>query len=204
MKRFVWLATAVLLVSASSAFADDTSKGEVSVGWRYYHGAINDTSLLPLTPVDNFPKGWYADVSGNVSPKFAIVGEAGGTYQKANQTSVATTFVTISESADVKFYTFMGGVRVRAPQNPRLVPFGQVLFGGDHVNSVNQNTSRVFQTTNTNTITLTSSNPVLALDGGLDIVFGWLGARTTVGYSRFFKTASADELRVSIGLVYRF
>ena len=43
MRQLGMLVTAVL-VSATAAFAQDTSKVEVSGGWRYYHATINNPS----------------------------------------------------------------------------------------------------------------------------------------------------------------
>ena len=40
---------------------------------------------------------------------------------------------TSSVDATVNLHTFMGGVRVAARTNPKLVPFGQVLFGAARV-----------------------------------------------------------------------
>ena len=49
-----------------------------------------------------------------------------------------------------------------------------------------------------------SSNTVLALDGGVTISAGWLGVRASAGYARFFSQADADAFRVSLGAGRRF
>src|SRR5689334_14735169 len=131
MQRLGVLVTGVLLLTAQLTFAEDASKGEVSAGWRYYHATINSTvGLGGQNLINDFSQGWYADASGNLSPKFAVVGDVGGTYHRES-TSQSQGIVTTSELTDIKLYSFMGGIRVRAPQNARFVPFGQVLVGGE-------------------------------------------------------------------------
>ena len=65
----------------------------------------------------------YVDVAGNVAC-FAVVGEMSGAY-KSETVSVGASSV----DATVRLHTFMGGARVAARINPKLVPFGQVFFG---------------------------------------------------------------------------
>ena len=98
----------------------------------------------------------------------------------------------------------MGGVRVRAPQTAWAVPFGQVLFGGVRNTSVGERTITVFQTTSTTRQEETSSDPALALDGGVTMAIGRIGVRASVGYARFFGTADADAFRLSLGAAFRF
>src|SRR6185436_1954337 len=131
MRRLRLMATGVLLRAAPAAFADDTSKGEVSAGWRYYHATINGaaTTFVGQRATNDFSKGWYVDVSGNVSPKFAVVGEVDAFRDRGGTMPPAST-VTTTETWHLKLYSFMGGIRVRAPQHPRIIPFGQVLVGG--------------------------------------------------------------------------
>jgi hypothetical protein len=186
------------------AFAQDSSHGELSAGLRYYHATINSVVTPIQLPLPNdYPKGWYADVAINVSPKFAIVGEAGGTYH-ADEDGTTTGPVSTQESFDVKFHTFMGGVRVRAPQHAALVPFGQVLFGGEHDSSVDDRTTTFFQNVVSSRREGVSSNAVLALDAGVTAAVGWIGARASVGYVRLFSDADSDAFRFSLGGVFRF
>ena len=171
-------------------------------GWRDYHVALSSVvDPIELDVPNDYPKGWYADVAVNLSPKFAIVGEAGGTYH-SDDISRTTGSVSISESAEITFHTFMGGVRVRAPQIPWFVPFGQVLFGGERDTSTNERTITVFQNTSTTSRESSFSNPVLGLDGGVTVTAGVIGVRVSVGYVRFFD--SADAFRVNLGAAFRF
>jgi hypothetical protein len=203
--RFALLVASALLTFSSSAFAQDTSRVEVSGGGRYYHVALNSIvdPILLETPND-FPEGWYADIAVNLSEKFTIVGEAGGSYHRDEFTRPGT-FITTTESVEIRFHTFMGGVRVRAPQIEWFVPFGQVVFGGERDTSTYERTttfqsgapSRSLQETDT-------SNPVLALDSGVSIMAGPIGVRVSAGYVRIFRHADADALRVNLGAAVRF
>jgi hypothetical protein len=204
MLRLGLLITGVVLIVSGSAFAQDESRGEFSVGWRQHHAEISSVvNTFQISQPNDYPKGWYADVAVNASEKFAIVAEAAGSYfqDEFSQTSGP---VAIRESLDVTFYTFMGGVRVRAPQKASIVPFGQVLFGGVRQTSTSERTIAVFQTPSTSSQDATSSNPALALDGGVTFARGWFGARASVGYARFFGAADSDAFRLSIGAAFRF
>jgi len=209
MRRLGLLACGVLLLAAHPAFADDTSKGEVSGGWRYYHATIRSSvALTGASAVNDFSNGWYVDVSGNLSPKFAVVGDIGFTSQR-DETTVTSGVVATNEVSDIKLYSFMGGIRVRAPQNARIIPFGQVLVGGER-NTSNYTRTTTFNIPNfpiqpsTFTREGDTSGAALALDGGVTVSVGPVGVRAQVGYVRMFGAADVDALRVSIGGVFRF
>lgn len=206
MRSIGVLMTAVLLTVATPGFAQDTSRGEVSAGWRYYHTTIHSVASTALTirVPNDFAKGWYADAAVNLSPKFAVVGEAGGTYFSDDASNTVGT-ITARESLDVKFHTFMGGVRVRAPQLPWFVPFGQVLFGGERDRAESERSVTFGGNTNRNRLETATSNATLALDSGVSItVAGSVGVRASVGYARMFSRADADAFRFSLGGVFRF
>lgn len=207
MRRLGVLVTGVLLVSVAPVRAQDDSRAEVSAGWRYYHATINsNVRPIEVAQPNDYSKGWYGDVAVNASEKFAIVGEAGGTYYK-DRVSRPGTFVSTEESYDFKLYTFMGGVRVRAPQHAWFVPFGQVLFGGARNTVEDVRTLTITfgtPTTNISRQENTTSSPALALDGGFTVSAGWIGVRTMVGYVRMFDSADADAFRFSLGAAFRF
>lgn len=189
---------------APSAFAQDTSRGEYSGGWRYYHATLNSTVYtVEIKKPNDFPKGWYGDLAFNLSPKFAIVGEAGGTYFRDDFKRTSGSVVT-EESAEITFHTFMGGVRVRAPQNARVVPFGQVLFGGEHNTSSDERRLTISGRPSNGTTEAGSSGALLGLDGGVTISAGWVGIRAAAGYARFFSKADSDAFRLSLGAAFRF
>jgi hypothetical protein len=203
MARIGLLAVGIVVMSGT-VFAQDTSRAEVSAGWRQHHATISRVVRpIQLQVPNDYPKGWYADVAVNASEKFAIVAEAAGSYLK-DTFDQPSTVVSFHESFNVTFYTFMGGVRVRAPQRASIVPFGQVLFGGIRDTSTDERITTVFQSTSTSRQEGTSSNPALALDGGVTVSAGRIGARASVGYARFFSSADADAFRLSIGATFRF
>jgi hypothetical protein len=211
MRRLGLLATGVLLLAAPAAFADDTSRGEVSAGWRYYHTTINSavtTTFGGQRVTNDFSKGWYVDVSGNVSPKFAVVGEVGALRERGGTTPPVST-VTTTETWHLTLSTFMGGIRVRAPQHPRIIPFGQVLVGGqrnesDYTRTTTFNIPNFPIPSSTSTSEADASSAALALDGGVTVSIGFVGVRAQAGYVRMFGTTDADAFRVSLGGVYRF
>ena len=107
---------------ASVAEAQDRS-GEFSAGWKLLHAMD-----VVLDADQTIPLGWYADVAGDIGGPFSIVGEVAGAY-KSFETRITELGVPIDVDADVDIHSFLGGIRVSAFQNPRVVPFGQVLFG---------------------------------------------------------------------------
>jgi hypothetical protein len=183
---------------AGPAFAQDTSRGELSGGWRYYHATIQGLAPIAFN-LNDFPQGWYGDVAANLSPKFAVVGEAGGTYS-SNERSLSSA---TRETSDVRLHVFMGGVRVRAPQNARFIPFGQVLFGGEHNTSARELTSTFSGRTSTSRFERGSSGAALALDAGVTAK-AIIPVRAAVGYVRLFGEADSDAFRLSLGAACRF
>jgi len=198
MRRFAVMIGLILSIQAS-AFAQD-QKTEFSAGWRYYHS--EDT---------NYPKGWYADLAANlmpadVTPAFLVVGEIGGTYKSRDDSQVIRG-LTYTGSADFSLYTFMGGVRVRAAStNPRIVPFGQVLFG-----AARQKTSIDLSAAAPGSGTLSFSDEgfntdaALALDGGVDVDTGRsLRVRAGAGYFHVFGDSDSNAFRANVGVVIPF
>jgi len=205
MRRLGVLVLGIVLITARSASAQDTSRGEVSGGWRYYHLTL-DGETSPV-PTRNPPKGWYADAAVNLLPMLAIVGEAGGSYA-SNHFSSAGNGISVAITTDLKLHTFMGGVRLRAPVVPRFVPFGQVLFGVLHDAGATENVTTVLQRTTQSRRETSSNNPSLALDGGATIAFGAIGVRAAAGYARFFgaerEGIDVEAFRFSLGAAFRF
>ena len=59
---------------------------------------------------------------------FSIVGDIGGNY-KSETESFTEQGVTFTGTAKANIHTFLGGIRLRAGENPRVSPFAQILFG---------------------------------------------------------------------------
>ena len=82
-------------------------------------------NFLQLTGEDgedgtSMPVGWYGEVSGNVTPMLAIVGQVTGNYKTLEEDGF---------EADFDIHTFAGGLRVLA-RGAQADPFAHVLFGG--------------------------------------------------------------------------
>lgn len=103
MKKVAGLLVCIfaLPMFAGSAFAQDESRAEISAGWRDYHITLKSVvDPIELESPNDSPEGWYADVAVNLSPKFAIVGEAGGTYHNDAMDRTAGS-VRFSESVEI-------------------------------------------------------------------------------------------------------
>ena len=79
-----WLGVGILcLVVVGFSFpaaAQDVSKIEVSGGYQFITAkSKGDTEWT------KFPKGWYADVVGNVNKMLGIVGQVGGNYKTESE-----------------------------------------------------------------------------------------------------------------------
>lgn len=203
MRFGIVLIVNALLVIPRPVAAQDTSKVEFSVGRRWYHVTLNSV-VKPKELVLPQLRGWYADVSANLSPTFAVVGEVGGTSFSLENTAVlGLGAVSIHESYDLKFHTVMGGVRVRVPRVRWLVPFGQALFGQERDTSSNERMEFVRGVSLNGHDESSSSNAALAFDSGATIAVGPVGVRGAVGYVRFFNRADANAFRFNLGVVLR-
>jgi opacity protein-like surface antigen len=177
------LAGALCAVFAAPAAAQ-TPTTELSGGYQYTH-----------TPDLNLPPGWYVDVAGNVAPMFAVVGEVSGAY-KSETIPVGTSSV----DATARLHTFMGGVRVAARTNPRVVPFGQVLLGAARVSG---GVTASGPATSVIAVSDADTRFALQLGGGVNLLTsGNFGVRVGVDYRRIFVTDGGEnEVRVVAGVV---
>lgn len=198
-------ACGVFALVAASASAQETKTVEISGGWRFHRATIPTVyDGFDIRRPANYSRGWYADVLTNLSPKFAIVGDVGGTYFNKDMARVSGSFAT-NETLNVTLNAFSGGLRIRAPQMPALVPFGQILFGGEHNASQDERTTRFGnQTPSTYTSKSSASGAALILESGVVLSPGRIGVRAAAGYARYFGKADADVFRLSIGAVYGF
>jgi hypothetical protein len=117
------LVVIVVVLGWASAAEAQGGSGEFSAGWKLLH--VTD---VVLDADETIPIGWYADVAAHISGTFSIVGEVAGAYKSFNS-QITQLGVPVDVEADVDIHSFLGGVRISARQNPRVVPFGQVLFG---------------------------------------------------------------------------
>jgi len=179
------IAALVCLLGAATA-APAAAQSEISAGYQFTH-----------TPEVNLPVGFYVDVSGMVAPAIAIVGEISGAYKSETVTSGATT-----AHLTARLHTFMGGVRVAAHTNPRLVPFGQILVGGGRLSAGFDVTTAGMPVSADHAET----HAALQIGGGVDAMMRRnLGLRLAADYRRFFLPDSAEnEVRLVAGLVFPF
>ena len=170
------------LLGLSSPAPAQTPKVEISGGYQ-----------VRYNPDKSFPAGWYFDIAGNVSRVFGIVGEAGGAYQTENQE------ISTGRAVDIttKLHTFMGGVRLNARINPRVVLFHNVLAGAAHASL---NTDGVG-------VTLSASETKFALQPNIGVnlmVTDKIGLRLAADYCRVFLgggRGDVNQVRFTVGVV---
>ena len=139
------------------------------------------------------PAGWYVEIARNVNRWFGIVGEVSGAYKT---TSERTSNDQIADVAST-LHTFMGGVRLSARLNRRIVLVHPVLVGGAHA-SVR---------TDAGAQALRSSETQFALQTGLGI--NWavtedFGMRVAADYRRVIIGGDRNddnEYRFILGIV---
>jgi hypothetical protein len=116
-----WLAAGLLslmvLGFAAPAAAQDTPMAEISVGYNWLTAKESSEDDLEEQEWEKFPKGWYADIAGNISDTLSLVGQVTGNYKTFED-----------EDFKLNIHTFMGGIRGSSPG--RVRGFGQVLVGG--------------------------------------------------------------------------
>jgi opacity protein-like surface antigen len=90
--------------------------------------ATSSSRSQSKTKDQSIPKGWYFEAAGNLTPMLGLVFQVGGNY-KTFEESVTVGGGTFTAEVDLDVYQFLGGVRLNVRNNPRLVPYGQVLLG---------------------------------------------------------------------------
>ena len=160
MKWLGGMALCLMVVGfAAPAAAQDTPKAEVSVGYNWLTAKASGDEEW-----EKFPKGWYADVAGNISDTLSIVGQVTGNYKTLED-----------EEFKLSIHTFMGGLRGSSPG--RVRGFGQVLVGGVSVKAEDE----LFDLEETET------NFGLQLGGGVNVLgSGGVGLRVGLDYIRVF------------------
>jgi opacity protein-like surface antigen len=184
----------VVLGVAVPAAAQTTPRTEISGGYQFLSFAVEGQDN------ESMPKGWYADVAGNLTPMIGVVFQVGGNYKTFNE-SITVGGVTLAASADLKVHLFLGGIRINARQNSAFVPYGQVLVGAANssvdltgtipgVPSFSQQDS--------------ATNFTLELGGGVN--FGLTdnaGIRFGVDYLRaFVEEEDVNAFRFHVGVVF--
>ena len=195
-RRLSVLLLGFLLFGATTALAQD--KTEVSAGWRdlYISGSDGEDGT-------NIPKGWYLDVSVPLSPMFSIVGDVGGHY-KSEATTQVVQGISVTGTADAKIHTFMGGVRLRGGQNPRVSPFAQVLFGAALASFDAEGSVTVGGIPQAFDFSESDTEAALSLGGGVNLSAGSLGVRLQAEWLKILADDSGNAFRFGVGVVIPF
>ena len=142
------------------------------------------------------PAGWYVEITRNVNGWFGIVGEVGGAYGTKGER------ISNNRIADVAstLHTFMGGIRLSARLNRRIVLVHPVLVGGAHAGV----------RTDAGAEALRTSETQFALQPGVGInlaVTDDVGMRLAADYRRVVlgdDRIDDSEYRVILGIVLPF
>ena len=187
--RYFWAVTLSCVVTSGltpfSSASAQTPKVEISGGYQ---------ALRALDEM--LPAGWYVEIAKNVNRWFGIVGEVGGAYKTKSER------ISNNQIADVAstLHTFMGGVRLTARLNRRIVLVHPVLVGSAHASVRTDAAAQA----------LTSSETQFALQTGLGInlaVTEDVGMRVGADYRRVViggDRSDENEYRFILGLVLPF
>jgi opacity protein-like surface antigen len=203
MKRFhiTLVSLGALMIILPATAHGQTSAGEFSAGWR-----------VMSAEEETFTKGWYVDAMGNVANWFGVVGEVSGHYKSIDRSQSPVPGVQVNVSADGRIHTFMGGARVSARRNPRLVPFVQALFGLAHASASATGSATIAGQTFTIDESETTSDGAVEFGGGVNIgVTDTLGLRFSAAYFRVLGQErprggedTSDAFRFAAGVVFPF
>lgn len=86
---------------------------DVAGGYAFLH----ETDL-------NVPAGWFAGGGGDINRWLGVVGQVSGNYKTVTEFGI---------DLDTSIHIVGAGPRISGTQNPRFMPFGQVLFGAARV-----------------------------------------------------------------------
>jgi opacity protein-like surface antigen len=189
---------AVLGFSASS-HAQTAPRAEFSAGWRL----LNIPDAVG-TESETLPLGWYADVAGNLTRTFAVVGEVGGNYKNFNDV-LAQLGANVNVDVNVNVHTFMGGVRFSARQNPAFTPYVQALFGLAHAKTDVEGRVTVGSQTISINQSMSDSEFAFDADGGVNLrLSDALAVRVGAGYLRVGGNDGGNAFRFGAGVVIPF
>jgi opacity protein-like surface antigen len=109
MKKFIWVAVALLL-GAWSSQAQQISRGDVSAGYSFIRsGGVN-------------LNGFNTTVAYHANDWFGVVGDV-GVYHGS------------PAGVGVTAFTYTAGPRFSVHKSDKIVPFAQALVGGSHISA---------------------------------------------------------------------
>ena len=189
---------AVLGFSASTQ-AQTAPRAEFSAGWRL----LNIPDAVG-TESETMPLGWYADVAGNLTQTFAVVGEVGGNYKNFNDV-LAELGANVNVDVNVNVHTFMGGVRFSGRQNPAFTPYVQALFGLARGKTDVEGQVTVAGRTISINESMSDSEFAFDADGGVSFKLSdALALRVGAGYLRVGTSDGGNAFRFGAGVVIPF
>ena len=184
---------------AVASQAQTVPGAEFSAGWRL----LNIPDAVG-TESETLPLGWYADVAGNLTRTFAVVGEVGGNYKSFNDV-LAELGANVNVDVDVNVHTFMGGVRFSARQNPAFTPYVQALFGLARAKTDVEGQVTVGGRTISLNESMSDSEFAFDADGGVNFRLGdGLALRVGAGYLRVGTSDGGNAFRFGAGVVIPF
>jgi hypothetical protein len=200
MRRLATLVLGVLVLTGGTALAQD--RPEVSAGWRLLHISGSDTEDVSGTEDDgvNLPKGWYFDVAVPITPMLSIVGDIGGNY-KSESVSFTEQGLTFSGTAKVNAHTFLGGIRLRSTDNPRVTPFAQILFGAARGSASVEATVGGVELID---LDESGTDAALSLGAGINLAAGSVGVRLQAEWLKILEDESGNAFRFGAGIVIPF
>jgi len=194
------LCITMLFGFSASSQAQNAPAAEFSAGWRLLN--IPDAGIGSES--ETMPLGWYADVAGNLTRTFAVVGEVGGNYKDFSQT-LTQLGVNVNVDAHFNVHTFMGGVRFSARQNPAFTPYVQALFGLARATGKVEGQATVAGRTITINQSVSDSDFAFDADGGVNFKLSDAFAlRVGAGYLRVGTGDGGNAFRFGAGVVIPF
>jgi hypothetical protein len=196
-RRLAILVIGFLMATAGAALAQD-ARPEVSGGYRFLY--IGGSDAEDGTSV---PRGWYVDIAYPITPMLSIVGDVGGHYKSETETFVEQG-VTITGTAKASVHTFLIGIRLSGRDNPRVTPFGQVLFGAARAATSVEATADVGGVPFEFDFDEAESEAALSVGGGVNVGAGSLVIRLQGEWLKILADDSGNAFRFGAGVVIPF
>ena len=108
-----------LLCGRETSAQEPRFEASIQYGWEDDHGF-------------RLPVGWIVSAAGYVTPRLAIVGEAGGQYDFERVPNLPG-FTYANMRYNINYHTFVGGARVSTSRTAAVSAFGQFLLGAHRV-----------------------------------------------------------------------
>ena len=196
-RRLTILVSGFLLSTAGAAFAQD-ARPEVSGGYRYLYIAGTDDA-----DGTSVARGWYVDVAYPVTPMLSVVGDVGGHYKSESETFTEQG-VTITGTAKASVHSFLVGVRLSRRDNPRITPFGQVLFGAARAAASVESTADVGGVPFEFDFDESESEAALSVGGGANVGVRSFVVRLQAEWLKILADDSGNAFRFGAGVVIPF